>query len=98
MQKSEISVKYRNVEGMHVFTSPDVKGFYVASMDAREAFEEVSAGLQILLRLNERIDAKVAPTMSVDDFLSLVGAGGSAPPHPTAVDSARFKFSSQQAA
>jgi hypothetical protein len=93
-----ISVKYRNIDGMHIFTSPDVRGFYVASTDPREAFEEVSCGLQIILRLNENVDARVEPVMAVEDFLRLIGVGDARSSSPAVVDAARFKFSSRLAA
>ncbi len=70
----DISVAYKNVDGLHVFTSPDVTGFYVASMNPREAFEEVGEGLALLLHLNEGIDVDIQSSMDVEVFLNLIGA------------------------
>ena len=41
---------------IHVFTSDDVYGLYVASRDAREAFSNVAPAIGLLVKLNEGIN------------------------------------------
>ena len=43
-QAATIRAQYRFVDGYHVFTSEDVRGLYVASKDAREAFDKCLPG------------------------------------------------------
>ena len=64
-----IDVQYRHVEGYHVFTSEDVYGLYVASKDARKAFDGVAPALAALLGRNYEIDAVVEPAVPFAEFL-----------------------------
>ena len=64
-----IDVQYRHVDGYHVFTSDDVYGLYVASKDARKAFDGVAPALATLLGRNYEIVASVEPAVPFEDFL-----------------------------
>ena len=64
-----IDVQYRHVDGYHVFTSDDVYGLYVASKDARKAFDGVAPALAVLLERNYEIVAAVEPAVPFSDFL-----------------------------
>ena len=75
-------VTYRNLEGVHVFTSEDVRGLYVASRDLREAYEEVAEALHELLKF-KGIAASYRPAMSTDEFLRFVGYLDKDIPHPS---------------
>lgn len=61
MSRSEssawVQVFYRYHKEHHVFTSPDVRGLYVASKDPRKAFNAVPASIKTLLayELSEKI-------------------------------------------
>ena len=63
--KKNIIVKYRFIDGYHIFTSEDVYGLYVASKDPEKAFNNVQGSIEKLIKLNDDIDIKVEPP----DFL-----------------------------
>lgn len=79
-----ITVEYRNVDGLHVFTSGEVPGLYVAAGDPKEAFECVSEGISLHLRLNRGETVSVEPAISVGEFLQWIGVSGGEMgiPHP----------------
>jgi hypothetical protein len=53
MAPDTVQVMYRNVDGVHVFTSEDIRGLYVAARDLRQAYEEVPQALHDLLKFNK---------------------------------------------
>lgn len=57
-----ICVKYKQVDGWHVFSSDDLLGLYVVSQNFELAFNDVALVIQKLLKLNEGIDAKIQST------------------------------------
>lgn len=95
-----ISVTYRNLDGVHVFTSPDVKGLYVASADPKEAFECVSEGIETLLRLNDGKDMAVEPAITLAEFLGHLGLDkqDTGTPHPAVIELQRVLFNTREAA
>lgn len=68
--KSSICVTYLNLDGWHVFRSPDLPGLYVASQDAGAAFNDVGPSIQMLLKLDLGIDCKVVPETPLREFLA----------------------------
>jgi hypothetical protein len=80
-----VNVMYRNIDGVHVFTSKDVRGLYVAGRDLRQTYEEVPEALHELMKYH-RIDASYRPTMSTEEFLRFVGHIDSGDiPHPAVI-------------
>lgn len=68
--ESSVCVRYKFVDGWHVFQSEDVDGLYVASTDAREAFEDVAPSIELLMKLNEGVNCKAVPAMELRDFVA----------------------------
>jgi len=64
-----VRTQYRFVDGYHVFTSEDVRGLYVASKDAREAFDSLCPVLEQLINLKLKVRCEVEPAMSFDQFM-----------------------------
>jgi hypothetical protein len=73
-----INVEYRNIDGVHVFTSDEARGLYVACADPREAFQSVSGGISLHYEFNEKREVKVSPSMTVEEFLGWIGADNNA--------------------
>lgn len=76
-----INVSHCFKHGVHVFTSADVKGLYVASKDAKNAFDGVAPSLHTLLadKLSERYkpeDITVEAITTFDEFLEWLRADG----------------------
>lgn len=63
-----VLVDYKNRDGWHVFTSNDVLGLYVASKDARKAYEDVPIALQKLMELDYSCQCKVSRPLTFEDF------------------------------
>lgn len=51
-----INLKYAFREGYHIFTSPDLSGFYVASKDAEKAISEIPEAIKLLMKLNQGVE------------------------------------------
>jgi hypothetical protein len=68
--EASICVRYKFVDGWHVFQSEDVDGLYVASTDARKAFEDVAPSIELLMKLNEGVQCKAVPAMELRDFVA----------------------------
>ena len=49
-----MSIKYKCVDGIHVFTSDDVKGLYVASKDKQKALDNLPLIINDLAKLNNQ--------------------------------------------
>lgn len=64
-----VKVEHSYREGYHIFTSPDLRGLYVANRNPEKAFNEVPHAIQLLLKLNEGIDCKVELPYSFHEFL-----------------------------
>lgn len=47
-----ITVQYKYRDGWHVFSSNDVPGLYVASKDARKAYEDVPIALKAIMDMD----------------------------------------------
>src|SRR4029079_4918767 len=67
-----VNVRYREIDGFHVFTSDDVRGLYVASKDVQEAYGAIAPTIQTLLELNEQLKVKVIPAQPLKRFLDLI--------------------------
>jgi len=67
-----IRVAHRFIDGYHVYTSDDVYGLYVASQDAREAYDAVAPSLQRLIELNEGITCRVEPALTYSELVRSV--------------------------
>ncbi len=80
-----VNVTYRNIDGVHVFTSEDVRGLYVAGRDLRQAYEGVPEALHELMKYH-KIEAFYRPMMTTDEFLRFVGHVDSGDiPHPAVI-------------
>jgi uncharacterized linocin/CFP29 family protein len=77
-----VRVTYRDLDGVHVFTSDDVRGLYVADRDIRQAYEEVPQALSELLKFRD-IDASYRAVMTTDEFVRFVGHLDDDIPHPS---------------
>jgi hypothetical protein len=71
-QTTAIRVTYRLIDGLHVYTSDDVYGLYVAHSDPQRAFEMVAASLRRLIRLNENVECTVEPAMTYAELMRQV--------------------------
>jgi hypothetical protein len=69
-----VRAQYRLVDGYHVFTSEDVRGLYVASKNAREAFDSVRPVLEQLISLKLKVRCEIEPVMSFDQFMAYIEA------------------------
>ena len=86
---TSIRIDYKHVEGWHVFMSKDIPGLYVASQDAREAYEDVGPTLEKLLKLNAGISCKVTPETSFEEFVRK-NRGVEKPEKPPVLKSHRY--------
>jgi len=68
-QAVAIRVTYRFVDGVHVYTSDDVHGLYVANRDPRKAYEAVAPSLEKLIRLNEGLTYRVEPALTYSELV-----------------------------
>ena len=69
VEYATIAVKYRFIDGYHVFTSEDVKGLHVASKDAKKAFDSVSEVLEELIWRKTKQRGVVEPAMPFEQWL-----------------------------
>lgn len=69
-----IKVKYKNVDGYHVFTSGShlTKGLCAGSTDPQSAFNEVAKQIEYLLKKNHKIDCVCEPVTSFAEFKAWV--------------------------
>lgn len=96
LMSGTVRVSYRNVDGVHVFTSEDVRGFYVASKDLQEAYECVPEGLKVIYKENRGSIATFEPAMSFEDFRKFLGGvDGNDIPHPAVIEARGVAFRSQ---
>lgn len=72
-----VLVQYRYVEGLHVFTSTDVEGLYIADRDPHAAFERVAPAIRFLVKENEKVECGVEPAANFREFLMQLRAGAS---------------------
>jgi hypothetical protein len=77
--KTSIQVNYKSVEGWHIFTSEELPGLYVASTNAKKAYDDVAIAIQMLMRLDSGIRCRVVPEVP----LSAILKGSSARRAPT---------------
>lgn len=71
MQTTAIRVTYRFIDGLHVYTSDDVYGLYVANRDPRRAYDAVAPSLQRLISLNEGMDCAIEPALTYSELLQV---------------------------
>jgi hypothetical protein len=69
-----ISVRYRLIDGYHVFTSDDVRGLYVANQDPEQAFDACSEVLSALLTYKFGIEIEVTPAATIEEFMRKIRA------------------------
>lgn len=85
---TSIAVEYKYVDNWHVFSCLDLPGLYVASADAKTAYNDVGTAIEKLLKLNYGIQCSAIPEESVASFLRK--ASGSVNDLPEAISSKRF--------
>jgi hypothetical protein len=71
-QTTAIRVTYRFIDGLHVYTSEDVYGLYVANQDPQRAYDAVAPSLQKLICLNEGMNCRVEPALTYSELLRSV--------------------------
>jgi hypothetical protein len=71
-----IQVKYRFIDGYHVYTSEDVYGLYVANRDPIKAYDAVSRSLEKLIKLNEGITCRVEPALTYSELVRVAQRPG----------------------
>lgn len=84
MAPDTVKVMYRNLDGVHVFTSDDVRGLYVAGRDLRQTYEEVADALRDIMKY-KGVDASYLPVMSAEEFIRFVGSADPKIPHPSVI-------------
>lgn len=67
-----VNVNYRHQDGWHVFTSSDMAGLYVASKDARTAYEDVPVAVKRLIELDFDCTCEVTRPEPFDSFAQAV--------------------------
>lgn len=87
-----VSVTYRNLDGVHVFTSDEVRALYVANRDLREAYQEVASALRDFMKY-QGFDASYRPVMPVEDFIRFVGSNDTRVPHPAVIAARNVAYS-----
>lgn len=75
---TSICVTYESKYDWHIFQSEDIKGLYVASKDARVAYNDIKTAIEKLVLLNEGLKCVVQPELNFDEFLySMKNVGSS---------------------
>jgi hypothetical protein len=67
-----VSVQYRHRDGWHIFTSQDIPGLYIASQNAKAAYEDVPVAVKRLLELDFKCSCEVVRTEPFDTFAQTV--------------------------
>lgn len=67
-----ITISYNQRDGWHVFTSQDLPGLYVASRDASVAFKDVATAIEVLFRLDHKVNVTAKPQCTLTELLSRV--------------------------
>lgn len=72
-----INVVYEFIDGAHIFSSADplACGLYAASVDLKEAYEDVPAQVKALLKLNHGIEDDVEHAMPFEQFVTQLLSG-----------------------
>jgi hypothetical protein len=70
--KTSICVSYKFVDGWHIFSSDELPALYVASLDPEKAFRDVGPSIELLLKLNDRIECTVRPELDFSEFIARV--------------------------
>jgi len=66
---TSIEVRHRLVEGMHMFDSAQMPGFFVANRDPKRAYDAISTTLAKLVMLDTGVECTVAPEVSFAEFI-----------------------------
>ena len=72
-----LQIEYREIEGYHIFTSPDVFGLYIATKDPARAQALIAPAVVELLRLNEKLVGSIKCTPQLGDFVATFRSTGS---------------------
>ena len=67
--QATVSIEYEFEEGCHVFTSDDVDGLLVVSKDPETAFKDVAPAIEMLFKLNEKVEVRATPMATLSEFL-----------------------------
>ncbi|HRD28319.1 MAG TPA: hypothetical protein PLO65_08465 [Caulobacter sp.] len=73
--ETTVNVEYKHRDGWHVFTSQDALGLYVASKDARTAYEDVPGALKMLMELDYSCQCEVSRAIPFEQFAEKVLRG-----------------------
>jgi len=90
--KTSVEVKYKGVDGWHIFESDELVGLLVASKDPAIAFADVPTAIEQLLMLDEGIKCKAMPEMTLDEFLGSL-RGTEVEPHQLVMEDKRYIIS-----
>ena len=66
---TEISVRYRERDGWHVFTCEELAGLFVASMDRKLAFSDLPDAIRELLKLDLKREYVVSHKLTYGEFV-----------------------------
>lgn len=89
MEEQTVYVKYCNLDGVHVFTSDDVTGLYVANRDLRDAYGLVGEAIGRLLD-----ESSYVPAMDFNSFARFLGAQDhdNDIPHPAVISAMNLSY------
>jgi hypothetical protein len=76
MSARALHIEYREIEGYHIFTSPDVFGLYIATKDAARAQAQIAPAVVELLKLNEKLVGSIECTPQLGDFIATFRSNG----------------------
>lgn len=52
------TIKHEIIDGLHVLTSPEVRGLYIAHADERTAYSAVEETVRVLTAINARAEER----------------------------------------
>jgi hypothetical protein len=71
---TSIDIRYKQVDGMHIFDSAQVPGFYVANRDPKRAFDSIIPTIEMLVKLDTGIDCTATAEVPFSQFIGNVRA------------------------
>ena len=93
---ASICAHYKSIDGWHIFQSNELPGLYVASRDAKKAYDDVALSIKTLVMLDEGVDCDVVPEKSFHEFVASVKqhASDGAEHAPVVMSSRRYLLTS----
>ncbi len=69
MEDTEIKIDYEFLNGVHTFTSEDIRDLYSSDKDPSTAFNDVPKRIKAYYKKTQNIDVEVLPKETFGDFL-----------------------------